>query len=54
MCAVGRSISASFADHGWFIVPSAANEYGDSYAASADGFTWNVAAGEFTADWFFV
>jgi hypothetical protein len=45
---------ADAADHGWFVVPSAANEYGDSYAAAGDGFEWNVAAGEFSADWFFV
>jgi hypothetical protein len=41
------------ADHGWFIVPSAANEYGESFVAG-DGFEWNVAAGEFSGDWFFV
>lgn len=43
---------ASYADNGWFIVPSAANEYGEGFA-SGDGFAFNVATGEFTADWFF-
>jgi len=43
----------AYADHGWFIVPSAANEYGESYAA-ADDFAFDVAAGEFSADWFWV
>ena len=45
--------SSADSDHGWFIVPSAANEYGQAYAAS-DGFTWDVAAGEFAVDFFFV
>ena len=40
------------ADHGWFIVPSASNEYGPAYGA-ADDFTFDVAAGAFSADWFF-
>jgi len=43
----------AYADHGWFIVPSAANEYGEGYAA-ADDFAFDVAAGEFSADWFWV
>ncbi|TMI99114.1 MAG: hypothetical protein E6G97_23420 [Alphaproteobacteria bacterium] len=42
---------SDFADNGWHIVPSAANEYG---AHVADGFAWDVAAGEFAADWFVV
>jgi hypothetical protein len=41
-------------DNGWFIVPSAANEYGQTYVAANDGFAWDVAAGEFTVDFFFV
>jgi hypothetical protein len=41
-------------DDGWFIVPSAANEYGQAYAAANDGFAFDVAAGEFTVDFFFV
>lgn len=41
-----------YADHGWFIVPSASNEYGPALAL-ADDFTFDVAAGEFSADWFF-
>jgi len=45
--------ASDYADHGWFIVPSAGNEYGDVHVAS-DGFTFDVAAGEFTADWFLV
>ena len=44
---------ANYSDHGWFIVPSASNEYGDTQVAG-DGFVFDVAAGEFTADWFFV
>ena len=43
----------SYAEHGWFIVPSAANEYGEGYAAAGD-FAFDVAAGEFSADWFWV
>lgn len=43
----------AYADHGWFIVPSAANEYGEGYAAT-DDFAFDVAAGEFSADWFWV
>lgn len=43
----------SYADHGWFIVPSASNEYGSAYAA-ADDFAFDLAAGEFSADWFWV
>ncbi len=45
---------ADSSDNGWFIVPSAANEYGEAYAAAGDGFAWDVAAGEFTVDFFFV
>lgn len=42
-----------YADHGWFIVPSAANEYGEAaYAATAGDFVFDVAAGEFSTDWF--
>ncbi len=41
-------------DDGWFVVPSAANEYGEAYAAADDGFAWDVAAGEFAVDFFFV
>lgn len=44
--------SPDYSDHGWFVVPSAANEYGASYAA-ADGFVWDIASGEFASDWFF-
>jgi hypothetical protein len=43
----------AYADHGWFVVPSAANEYGEAYAA-ADDFAFDVAAGEFSSDWFWV
>ena len=43
----------AYADHGWFIVPSASNEYGAAYAV-ADEFTFDVAAGEFSSDWFWV
>lgn len=45
---------ADSADDGWFVVPSAANEYGQAYAAADDGFAWDVAAGEFAVDFFFV
>jgi len=45
---------ADSADDGWFVVPSAANEYGEAYAAADDGFAWDVAAGEFAVDFFFV
>jgi hypothetical protein len=41
-------------DNGWFVVPSAANEYGEAYAAADDGFAFDVAAGEFAVDFFFV
>jgi hypothetical protein len=41
-----------YADHGWFIVPSAANEYGEAAYAAAGDFAFDVAAGEFSADWF--
>ncbi len=44
---------SDYADHGWNIVPSAANEYGVAYLA-ADGFVWDVAAGEFASDFFLV
>jgi len=48
--------SSGYGDHGWFIVPSASAEYGDAHfdVAGADGFAFNVAAGEFTSDWFLV
>lgn len=46
------ALHASLPD-GWFIVPSAGNEYGQAYVAG-DGLVWDVAAGEFSADWFFV
>src|ERR1043165_7897753 len=48
--------SSGYGDHGWFIVPSASAEYGDAHfdVAGADGFEFNVAAGEFTSDWFLV
>lgn len=42
---------SSFADHGWFIVPSASSEYGQAYAAAND-FAFDVAAGAFSSDWF--
>lgn len=42
----------AYADHGWFIVPSSSNEYGPAYAAAADDFAFDVAAGEFSSDWF--
>jgi hypothetical protein len=42
---------SDYADHGWFVVPSASNEYGDVHVA-ADGFVFDVAAGEFAGDWF--
>lgn len=42
-----------FTDHGWFIVPSASNEYGNVHVAG-DGFVFDVAIGEFTGDWFLV
>jgi len=42
----------AYADHGWFIVPSSSNEYGPAYAAATDDFTFDVAAGEFSSDWF--
>ena len=45
---------ADASDDGWFVVPSAANEYGQAYAAANDGFAWDVAAGEFSVDFFFV
>lgn len=47
------SLNQHFLDNGWFVVPSAENEYGPVYAAG-DGFGWDVATGEFSADWFFV
>jgi hypothetical protein len=46
------SNASSYADHGWFIVPSADNEYGQATYAAADDYGWSVAAGEFSADWF--
>lgn len=45
--------SSSYADHGWFVVPSADNEYGPSVTyAAADDYGWSAVAGEFSADWF--
>jgi hypothetical protein len=41
-----------YADHGWFIVPSASNEYGEAAYAAAGDFAFDMAAGEFSADWF--
>jgi len=46
--------SAAYADYGWFIVPSASNEYGDAVATAGDGFSFDVAAGAFTGDWVFI
>jgi hypothetical protein len=46
--------SAAYADHGWFVVPSAGNEYGDVAYTAGDGFSFDVAAGEFTGDWVFI
>lgn len=48
--------SSGYADHGWLIVPSASNEYGDTHVdmAAVDGFAFDMAAGEFTSDWFLV
>jgi hypothetical protein len=51
--------SSDYADHGWFIVPSVANEYGDSSGsgqafAAADDFSFDVAGGSFSSDWFWV
>lgn len=48
--------TSGYADHGWFIVPSASAEYGDAHfdVAGADGFVFHIAAGEFTTDWFLV
>jgi hypothetical protein len=45
---------ADSSDDGWFVVPSAATEYGQTYVAANDGFAWDAAAGEFTVDFFFV
>lgn len=42
----------SFLDNGWFVVPSADNEYGPAVYAAADDYGWSVAAGEFSTDWF--
>jgi len=39
---------------GWFVVPSAANEYGQAHAALEGGFEFDVATGSFTSDWFWV
>ena len=47
------TITAALPADGWYIVPSAANEYGQAYAA-ADGFDFNVATGDFASDWAFV
>lgn len=48
--------ASDFSDHGWFIVPSATAEYGDGHVdmAAVDGFVFDMAAGEFTSDWFLV
>jgi hypothetical protein len=46
--------SAAYADHGWFVVPSASNEYGEAVATAGDGFSFDVAAGTFTGDWVFI
>lgn len=46
--------SAAYADHGWFVVPSASNEYGDTVYAAGDGFSFDVATGDFTSDWVFI
>ena len=40
--------------NGWFVVPSAANEYGQAYAAGDGGFEFDVASGSFASDWFWV
>lgn len=46
---------SDYSDHGWSIVPSAANEYGASYTVAAgDDFVWNGATGEFASDFFIV
>jgi len=44
--------SSDYSDHGWFIVPSADNEYGQAAYAAADGFGFDAAAGDFSTDWF--
>src|ERR1043165_9176718 len=48
--------SSGYGAHGWVLGPSASAEYGDAHfdVAGADGFEFNVAAGEFTSDWFLV
>lgn len=48
------SLNQHFLDNGWFIVPSADNEYGPVVYAAGDGFGWDASAGEFSADWFVV
>jgi hypothetical protein len=50
---------SDYADHGWFIVPSTTNEYGDPGGggqafAAADDFSFDVAGGSFLSDWFWV
>ena len=46
--------STAYADHGWFIVPSASNEFGDGLYAAGDGFSFDVATGDFASDWVFI
>jgi len=48
---------SDYAEHGWFIVPSTTNEYGDPGGsgqafAAADDFSFDVAGGSFSSDWF--
>jgi len=52
----GSVTIAALPSDGWFVVPSASNEYGDTQVAAGDGFSFDVATGEFTAaaDWFIV
>jgi hypothetical protein len=47
------ALSSDTAGDYWMIVASATNEYGVSDVAS-DEFVWDIAAGEFSADWFFL
>lgn len=48
------TLASHWAGDGWFIVPSAANEYGQAYAAGDGGFEFDVASGSFASDWFWV